>query len=105
MEKIIKIGDKDVRFKATAATPMKYRNSFPGKDLFRDLIALEESDDGDMEIFERIAYSMSDAQAEGLTLEDWLEQFELMDLVTALPEIMSLWEDNADTQSLTEKNG
>ena len=43
MEKVIKVGKKDVHFAASAATPMKYRNSFKGEDLFRDLIAIDEA--------------------------------------------------------------
>ena len=114
MRKVIKVGEKDVTFTATAATPMKYRNAFPGKDLFRDLIAIDEAreeavDDPfggvDMEVFERIAYIMSDAYSKGVSQEDWLSQFELMDIVMALPELIDLWGDNAQTQSLTEKNG
>ena len=114
MKKVVRVGDKDVTFSATAATPMKYRNAFPGKDLFRDLIAIDEAreDAGDdpfggvdMEVFERIAYIMSDAYMKGQSQEDWLSGFELMDIVMALPDIIDLWGDNAETQSLTKKNG
>ena len=114
MEKIIKVGNKEVHFAANAATPMKYRNTFKGCDLFRDLIALTEArededadifTDIDMGMFERIAYIMSDAYMKGQSQEDWLSGFELMDIVMALPDIIDLWGDNAETQSLTEKNG
>lgn len=115
MERVIKVGNIDVHFAASAATPMKYRNAFKGEDLFRDLIAIDEAraeaaSDAevfagiDMGIFERIAYIMSDAPLKGIGLEEWLSQFELMDVMTALPEIMELWEANTDTQTLTEKN-
>ena len=114
MKRVIRVGDKDVTFSATAATPMKYRNAFPGKDLFRDLVAIDEAGDDafddpfggvDMEVFERIAYIMSDAYAKGQSQEEWLSQFGLMDIVMALPDIIDLWGENAQTQSLTEKNG
>lgn len=116
MEKIIKVGNKDVHFAANAATPMKYRNAFKGEDLFRDLIAIDEAraeatSDAevfagiDMGIFERIAYIMSEAPMKGIGLEEWLSGFEMMDVITALPDIMELWEANTETQSLTEKNG
>lgn len=113
MEKIIKVGSKDVHFAANAATPMKYRNAFMGCDLFRDLIALTEArededvdifTDIDMGMFERIAYIMSDGPMKGESLEEWLSQFELMDVIAALPDILDLWEENTDTQSLSEKN-
>ena len=111
MEKVIKVGNIDVHFAANAATPMKYRNAFKGCDLFRDLITLSEaSADGDdfadidMGMFERIAYIMSDGPAKGQDLEEWLSQFELMDVIGALPDILDLWESNTDTQSISEKN-
>lgn len=36
MEKIINIGGKDIRFRATAALPLQYKAQF-GRDLFSDL--------------------------------------------------------------------
>lgn len=111
MEKIINVGNRKVRFTANAATPMKYRNAFKGCDIFRDLISLTEADedadlftDIDMGMFERIAYIMSDGPMKGESLEEWLSQFELMDVIAALPDILSLWEENTDTQSISGKN-
>ena len=113
MEKVIKVGGKDVVFKATAATPMKYRNAFPGKDLFKDLITLDSITDEegnvsfegiDMGIFERVAYIMSDAYMKHVGFEEWLDGFELMDIMNVLPEIMDIWEGNMVTQSEPVKN-
>lgn len=109
MEKIIKLGEKEVLFRATAATPMKYRNAFAGRDIFKDLMNMEDVKEGeldnlDMGMFERIAYVMSDAIGNHVGFEDWLESFEIMDIMNALPEIMEVWEDNAKTQSEPVKN-
>ena len=57
-----------------------------------------------MGIFERIAYVMSDAAGKHISFEDWLDSFELMDIMNALPEIMELWEANGLTQSEPVKN-
>lgn len=74
MEKKINVGGKQVVFKATAATPLKYRTAFPGKDLFKDLMSMEGAgeslDNVDMGIFERIAYIMSDAYGNHVSFED-----------------------------------
>ena len=109
MEKIINVGGKEVLFRATGATPLNYRNAFAGKDIFKDLMSLEGVDEGsieglDMGIFERIAYVMSDAIPKHISFEDWLDSFELMDIMIALPEIMELWEANGLTQSEPVKN-
>ena len=41
MEKIIRIDDKDIKFKSTAGTLMRYRNHF-GRDFIKDIVALEK---------------------------------------------------------------
>lgn len=113
MEKMVTVGGREILFRATAATPMKYRNAFPGKDIFKDLMVIDsaQGEDGslafenlDMGTFERIAYIMSDAYAKHVDFESWLDGFELMDIMNALPDIMSLWEDNMTTQSEPVKN-
>ena len=115
MEKIINVGGRDIKFTATAATPMHYRNVFKGCDIFKDLMKIEEEQQGaqsesemidavDMGIFERIAFIMSGEFKNGKSFEQWLEGFEMLDIMTALPDIMQLWTDNMDTQSIAEKN-
>lgn len=111
MEKTIKVGNREIRFKATAATPMHYRNMFKGQDIFRDLMKIKESgteteilESIDFGTFERIAYIMSDDRRNGVGFEDWLDSFEVMDIVSILPEMMELWEINMDTQSIAPKN-
>ena len=67
--KTVKIGDKEVTFKSSAAIPRLYRIKFK-RDIFRDLTRLEKSykdkDSGakeleiaDLEIFENVAYIMA----------------------------------------------
>lgn len=109
MEKMIKVGEREILFRATGATPLKYRNAFPGKDIFRDLMSMENVRDGNMEdldmgTFERIAYVMGDGYRDHIPFEDWLDGFELMDIMNALPEIMQVWEENTGTQSEPVKN-
>lgn len=58
----------------------------------------------DMGTFERIAYIMSDAYSKHVDFEAWLDGFELMDIMNALPDIMELWEANMSTQSEPVKN-
>ncbi len=111
MEKTITVGSRVIRFKATAATPMYYRNTFKGQDIFRDLMKIREAgtdeeilESIDFGTFERIAYIMSDDRRNGVSFEDSLESFEVMDIISALPDIIELWEANMDTQSIAPKN-
>lgn len=103
MEKTIKIGEQEIRLKATAATPLHYRNVFKGHDLMKDLMKIGECDENleniDLGIFERMVYIMSGA-FKTESLADWLDKFEMTDIVEAIPEIIDLWGDNAETQSL-----
>lgn len=103
MEKTITIGDKDVRFKATASTTRKYRQRF-GRDLFMDINKLVLNSQtgltsGDLECFEDVAYIMAQ-QADDTIPDDpdeWLDQFEILDIYQVLPEIVELWGLNALT--------
>ena len=107
MEKTVIIGGKEVLMRATAATPLHYRNQFPGHDLFKELQANEGKalDELDYSVFERMAYIMSGAFKEGTSLEDWLEQFDgIMDVMEAVAEIMDTWNDNAQTQNTPHPN-
>lgn len=103
MEKTITIGGQEVRFKATASTTRKYRQRF-GRDLFMDINKLVANSQngltaGDLECFEDVAYIMAQ-QADPEIPEDpdeWLDQFEILDIYTVLPEIIELWGLNALT--------
>jgi len=107
MEKTIKIGDKEVRMRSSAAIPRLYRIKFR-KDIFKDLNALqnigEEMPFESIEIFENLAYIMA-AHADiniNPNVEEWLAQFDTKDFFNALTDIMSLWSEEIE-QTSTEK--
>ena len=64
MEKLIRIGDKEVGFKATASTTTRYRKKF-NRDLFKDIESLiPKVNEGelsvpDLECFMNISYIMA----------------------------------------------
>ena len=96
MEKVIKIADQDVGFKAPASLPIRYRNA-TGRDLFFDLQTLSDgtdeveikkfgkkketeiklNDKWDTMIFYGIAHTMARAYDDSVTpdLEDWIDSF------------------------------
>ena len=102
MEKLINIAGKEVGFKATASTTMRYRKKF-NRDLFRDIQGLVpkvnegELEASDLECFMNIAYIMA-WQYDHTIPEDpdeWLDQFEMFDIYLVLPQIIELWGYNA----------
>lgn len=104
MEKTIKIDDKPVKFKATAATLRMYRQQFQA-DLFVDILKLNDAWQkarannepltGDaLVMFENIAFTMAkqaDPEAVPETADEWLDQFEMFSIWQILPEIIQLW--------------
>ena len=117
MTKVIEIDGKQVAFKASAAIPRIYRVRY-GRDIFKDLIKLDkelkensEEDNGltmcSLEAFENIAYLMAKHADPSIpdTAEEWLEEFSVFSIYQVLPEIISLWGVNLETQSEAKKNG
>lgn len=113
LEKTVKVGDKEVKFRSSAAIPRLYRIKFK-RDIFRDLTKLEQSykDKGskdfeiaDLEIFENVAYIMALHADPNIpkTIEDWLDQFEMFSIYQILPEILELWGANLFTDIEAKK--
>ena len=117
LEKTVKIGEQEVRFRSSASVPRLYRIKFK-RDIFKDLSKLEKSfrekgsEDGsmmeidDLEIFENVAYIMAfhaDPTIPG-TIDEWLEQFEMFSIYEILPEILDLWGTNLITDVQSKKN-
>ena len=117
IEKTVKIGEQEVRFRSSASVPRLYRIKFK-REIFKDLSRLEKSfkdkgsEDGSMmevedrEIFENVAYIMAyhaDPTIPG-TIDEWLEQFEMFSIYEILPEILELWGTNLITDVQSKKN-
>ena len=117
LSKTVKIGDKEVTFKSSAAIPRMYRIKF-GRDIFKDLTKLEKTykDKGDgtvdmeiedLEIFENVAYIMAlhaDHESTPKEIGEWRDQFEMFSIYEILPEILELWGSNLFTDVNAKKN-
>ena len=120
---IIKNG-KEYHFAATAATPRKFRNHFK-RDMLMELSnickdvdeetmkALQNGDveaanvdieQVDMGLMEDMAYIMC-VDKKPATVEEWLEQFEMMDGIELVTEAFELWEDSEKTLVEAEEAG
>ena len=118
LSKTVKIGDKDVKFKCSAAIPRMYRVKFK-RDIFKDLSRLEKAmqeNEGnqeastmqidDLEMFENVAYIMN-LHADPTVpdnIDDWLEQFDMFSIYEILPEILELWGANLVSTAESKKN-
>lgn len=116
MEKTITIGDKDVKLKSSGAIPHIYRRLFQ-QDLLVGMGNMEKRikkntidlSAEDMQLLEQLTYTLAkhaDPQSVPDDIEMWMGEFELMDIINAFPEVLSLWnQENASTSNLKKKAG
>lgn len=107
MEKIITVGGKEMRMRASALIPRLYRHKF-GRDVVADMNRLignyskvtsdenrqEMLDVIDLEIFENIAWLFMKHAGEdvGESPDEWLESFDgIFSIYEIMPEVIELW--------------
>lgn len=124
VEKTVTISGQNVKFKASAAVPRLYRTLFH-RDVFKDMTKLEKSmkrvtpkkgkenpdqppefEVEDLEIFENLAYAMAYHADHSIPkkIDDWLDQFDMFSIYQILPELLSLWGENLETEVESKKN-
>lgn len=124
VEKTVTISGQNVKFKASAAVPRLYRTLFH-RDVFKDMTKLEKSmkrvtpkkgkenpdqppefEVEDLEIFENLAYAMAYHADHSIPkdINDWLDQFDMFSIYQILPELLSLWGENLETEVESKKN-
>lgn len=115
MEKTVTIGDKEIKMRSSGATPIKYKMIF-NKDLFVDMkplfAGMKVNADGTssipmeaIDVFTRLAYVFAcqgDPELKD-SFEDWLEQFEMMDMMTSFSDILDLWNTENMTHAVPKK--
>lgn len=116
LSKKIPIDGKEVEFKASASIPRLYRIKFR-RDIMQDMIKLQKAyvknqAEGidfevlDLEIFENVAYIMAKHANPEIPSDifDWLDEFNTFSIYEILPEILSLWGLNEESQIESKKN-
>lgn len=103
MEKTIEIDNKKVRFKSTAATPLRYKAQF-GKDFFVDImklssldglnskkIDLKKIDKLDFDVFYNIIWVLAKTADKKIPNPiTWLDGFEEFPMFDIIPELQDL---------------
>lgn len=111
MDKVLNIDGRDIGFRVTASTPMRYRHRF-SRDIFEDLVSIKnkfvKGEDfalSDLEAFEYLSYIMAKQYDPSIpdTPEDWLDTFELFSITEIYPEILDLWVQNEAMTSTAKK--
>lgn len=117
MEKTIQIDGKSVRFKSTAATPLRYKAQF-GKDFFKDILKMfpltkiniddiEEDDEImkivldnlDFDMFYNVLWSFAKTADKSLPEPiEWLDQFEEFPLLDIFPQVQDMIIQNLQTK-------
>lgn len=105
MIRTITISGIDCRMKSSAAIPRMYRLKFR-RDIMVDMQKLSDhveegkDEDGnsyleiqDLEMFENIAYLFNKHgdPSQPDTVEEWLDQFEFLDIYEVLPQLIEMW--------------
>ncbi|MEN0650582.1 hypothetical protein NSQ82_16485 [Caldifermentibacillus hisashii] len=100
MEKTLTIDGKKVRFKSTAATPLRYKAQF-GKDFFKEIYKLDalNSAENTADVFEKLDFDFFYnliwvlAKTANPSIPDpitWLDEFDEFPLMDIIPELQDL---------------
>ena len=116
MDRIVKIDDKEVKFRATARTPRLYR-ALIGRDMIADMNRLQKAFDPNnaeesnldllnLQIFEDTAYIMArhaNPDMKEKSADEWLDTFNMFSIYEVLPHILELWAINTKQTSQSKK--
>ena len=106
MDKVIKIGDKDVTLRATASTVRRYRARF-GRDLLADMQAFTEgAQSGEvLEAIQSLTYIMAKQANDKVPddVDEWLDSFNVFPVADIAPDVVRLWTASSIT-TVTPKN-
>lgn len=99
MEKTITIDGKEITFKSTGATPMRYKAQF-GREFFADLTMIagttgefkkEDISSVNFETFYNIAWTLAKAANKDIPSPiEWLDTFDEFPIFDILPEIQDM---------------
>lgn len=108
IEKIIKVGDKDVGFKCPASLPIRYKSKY-GRDFFEDIVKLSNESDN-LPRFASVIYEMAHMMASYAdpnapkTIEDWLDTFEEFPVFDIATDIIQFANETVISKKIAEQS-
>jgi hypothetical protein len=106
MDKVVKIGNKEVTLRATASTVRRYRAAF-GRDLLVDMQAFTggQQSGESLEAIEDLMYIMAKQANDKIPddINEWLDQFDTFDIYQIFPQLFDLWTKNMAGMSIPKK--
>ncbi len=108
MEKTLLIDGKEIQFKSTGGSVLRYRMQY-GRDFISDLLKLEKAFDIDsqslkdssaldLEVFYNIIWVFAKTANPNIPAPlDWLDSFESFPLIEIIPELMDMITSNLKT--------
>lgn len=115
MKKTAKIGEIEVVLESSGDIPRMYRKIF-GQDIIVQMTAFQlkaaQKDfaatlaGSEIEMFENLAWTLAKhADPEIPDIDEWLRQFEALDILEAIPVILDMWiQESKTTSKLKKKN-
>lgn len=105
-EKIVKIGEQEVKLKTSAYTPILYSNLF-NSNIFAEMQEIIMSAGGTGVVpyekvltLYRLAYCMAKhADPSVASMEEWMDQFGVYDIPEIAGDLIDLWAEDNQTQS------
>ena len=97
MEKILTIDGKQITFKSTGATPLRYKQQF-GKDFFATIAKMSSGSakkfnvaDLDLEVFYNIAWVFAKSADKTIPAPlEWLDGFESFPILDIIPDLQDM---------------
>ena len=103
MKRTINIDGREITFKATARTPLLYRQLI-GSDLFIDLNKAQEDQSNTLEVFGNLSFVMAKQADPSIEdKDDWFDSFGMFSLYTALPQLSEMWSVEMTSSSVPKK--
>lgn len=102
MKGLITLNNEEMEFTCNGWTPFLFKEQF-GEDIFKGISAMKNGD-LDVVFISRLAWVMRKQSDETTPpLKDWLENFDMVEILSKGNEIISLWAKSVKTNSKSKK--
>ena len=105
MKRTIEIDGKEITFKATARTPLLYKQ-WVGRDLFIDIQHIQTDKESALDVLGDLAYVMAKQADPSIgDIDEWFDQFGMFSIYMALPQLQDMWSAEMSSSVESKKKG